>query len=168
MITQKKERGRMNLSTVALILLAWQLLSSDSGRQPQKPTPQTNLTDILSDDVKQIINSAQKLSDGNCSQQDRAGAIFEIMANPAMQGLANSLFGRMGAEKAASDATQQPERTTNEQTQQTNKDSDVNSEGYRFQTPSAASQEFFKPIDNIADAEVKHKLYWFYDNWYNK
>ena len=41
-------------------------------------------------------------------------------------------------------------------------------EGFKFETPSKASQDFFKPIDNIADAEIKHKLYWFYDNWYIK
>ena len=44
----------------------------------------------------------------------------------------------------------------------------VNDEGYKFETPSKDSQEFFRPIDNIADAEIKHKLYWFYDNWYVK
>ena len=157
MITEK-ELGCMNLSTVALILLAWQLLS-DGNRQPQqKKTPQIGLSDILSDDVKNVINCAQKLSDKNCSQGDRAGAIFEIMSNPALQNIANSIFGNMGAQND----TTPPHQQTSE------RDPDVNSEGYRFDKPSADSQEFFRPIDNIADTEVKHKLYWFYDHWYNK
>ena len=147
----------MNLSTVALILLAWQLLS-DNRRQPNRPASQTGISELLSDDVKSVINSAQKLSDKNCSQADRAGAIFEIMSNPALQNLAENLFGNAG----------QPKQTTNDQQTQRQKDEeqDVNNEGYKFETPSTASREFFRPIDNIADAEVKHKLYWFYDNWY--
>lgn len=150
----------MNLSTVALILLAWQLLS-DGKKQPQpQKTPSIGLTDILSDDVKNVLNCAQKLSDTNCSQSDRAGAIFEIMSNPALQYIANNIFGNAGAQN---NATPPPQT---QQTQQT--DTNVNSEGYRFETPSPDSQEFFRPIDNIADAEVKHKLYWFYDNWYTK
>lgn len=146
----------MNLSTAALILLAWQLLSNSNKRQPQA-APQLKIADILSDDVKNVLSSAQKLSDKNCSQSDRAGAIFEIISNPALQNLASNIFGNTGSNNSA---------TPQEQPQQT--DPNVNSEGYRFETPSVDSQEFFRPIDNIADAEIKHKLYWFYDNWYNK
>ncbi len=145
----------MNLSTVALILLAWQLLGKDNDSQPRAAPPQIGLTDILSDDVKNIIHNAQKLSDSSCTQQDRAGAIFEIMSNPAVMNLASNLFGKAAAPDGSANAPQSENAQTND-------------EGYKFETPSSASQEFFRPIDNIADAEVKHKLYWFYDNWYNK
>ncbi len=150
----------MNLSTVALILLAWQLLGS--GDKPRRTPPQMDLKNVLSDDVKQMINSAQRLSDKNCTQAERAGAIFEIMANPALQSLAGSIFGTMGSQnnEASPPPPQEPECKTEEP--------NVNAEGYRFETPSPATQEFFRPIDNIADAEVKHKLYWFYENWYIK
>ena len=56
----------------------------------------------------------------------------------------------------------------NAQKQGKERDTFSNEEGYSFEKPSASSQEFFRPIDNIADAEVKSKLYWFYDNWYVK
>ncbi len=147
----------MNLSTVALILLAWQLLSNGDNSKP-KSTPPLAIADILSDDVKSVINSAQKLSDKNCSQSDRAGAIFEIISNPALQNLAGNLFGNAATKSTPDMRAEEPPPTQQ----------NVNNEGYRFETPSTASQEFFRPIDNIADAEVKHKLYWFYDNWYNK
>ncbi len=146
------------MSTVALILLAWQLLSSDK-KQTRREPPRLGLGEILSDNVKNIIHSAQKLSDGSCSQEDRAGAIFEIMSNPTLQNIASTLFGNMGTGSAA-DAAPQKSAEVN--------DPDVNSEGYRFETPSPDSREFFRPIDDIADTDIKHKLYWFYDNWYTK
>lgn len=149
----------MNLSTVALILLAWQLLSDK--RQTDRSAPKAGLTDMLSDDVKNVINSAQKLADSHSTQADRAGAIFEIMSNPALQNFANGIFGGMGSEKSDAQTQETPETPKQ-------KDGEVNDEGYRFEAASPASQEFFRPIDDIADTEVKHKLYWFYDNWYNK
>ena len=85
-------------------------------------------------------------SSNDSSQQDKTGAILQMMTNPAVMNMASSLFGK----------GQSDEKPV------------VNDEGYKFEQPSKASQEFFKPIDNIADAEVKHKLYWFYDNWYVK
>lgn len=127
----------MNLSTVAILLLAWQMLSDKSSNKPQD-----YLSQFLNDDSKNILECVGKLSDSNVSSQDKTGAIFQVLTNPAVSQLANSLFNK-----------------TTEQT-------DTNSEGYKFDTPSQHSKEFFEPIDNIADAEIKHKLYWFYDNWY--
>ena len=148
----------MNLSTVALILLAWQLLSNGQNSQHNSsPRSQIGLTDFLNDDAKNMLNCVNMLSSRQCSQEDRTSAIFQMMGNPAVMNLASNLFG------GASSQTQQGQSTDT-----TSQDPHVNSEGYRFETPSASSQEFFRPIDNIADAEIKHKLYWFYDNWYVK
>ena len=153
----------MNLSTVALLLIAWQVLSGsgNNGAKQQnapKTSPLDSLSGFLSDDTKNIINCVNKLSDKNCSQEDRTGAIFQMMTNPAVMNIASSFFG------GGSD-TQQKEC---EQTQTPPNAENTNSEGYAFEQPSSTAQEFFRPIDNIADAEVKHKLYWFYDNWYVK
>ena len=145
----------MNLSTVALLLIAWQVLSSNS-RERQNTShssPLDNLSGFLSDDTKNIINCVNKLSDKQCSQEDKTGAIFQMITNPAVMNIASSFFGG----NSKQDNEPQPQA-----------DGQTNSEGYKFEQPSAASQEFFRPIDNIADAEVKHKLYWFYDNWYIK
>ena len=151
----------MNLSTVALLLIAWQVLSSNGNNgQKQQNTPKASplegLSGLLSDDTKNIINCVNKLSDSQCSQEDRTGAIFQMMTNPAVMNIASSFFGGGGN-------VQQEQEKPHEQA-----DEHSNDEGYKFEQPSMHAQEFFRPIDNIADAEVKHKLYWFYDNWYVK
>ena len=149
----------MNLSTIALLLIAWQVFSNgnDGAKRQNAPNaaPLGNITDFLSDDTKNVINCVRKLSDAQCSQEDKTGAIFQMMTNPAVMNIASSFFG-------GNNAGEQPQPTTSEQNGM------KNGEGYQFEQPSPASQDFFRPIDNIADAEVKHKLYWFYDNWYVK
>ena len=135
----------MNLSTIAMLLIAWQLLSK-SNAPKQNKSPLESLSSFMSDDTKNIMDSITKLSDKDASQEDKTGAIFQMMTNPAVMDMASKLFNK----------------------QETDKKQDENDEGYKFETPSATSREFFRPIDNIADAEVKHKLYWFYDDWYVK
>lgn len=136
----------MNLSTIALALLAWQLLSG-SNQPKQKPaaSPLETISQFVSDDTKSIIDCVEKLSSNNSSQQDKTGAILQMMTNPTVMNMASNLFGKANADEPI-----------------------VNDEGYKFEQPSKDSREFFKPIDNIADSEVKNKLYWFYDNWYVK
>ena len=156
----------MNLSTVALLLIAWHVLSGNgNGAQQQNNPPRSpleGLSGLLSDDTKNIINCVNKLSDSQCSQEDKTGAIFQMMTNPAVMNIASSFFG--GSQQASSDGAQTPPATNSE----ASNGGMTNGEGYAFEQPSDAAQEFFRPIDNIADAEVKHKLYWFYDNWYVK
>lgn len=137
----------MNLSTIALALLAWQLLSGNNGKQQGKSakSPLESISQFVSDDTKSILDCVGKLSDKDSTQEDKTGALFQMMTNPAVMNMASNLFKKT--------EEQQPI---------------VNDEGYKFDSPSPQSKEFFKPIDNIADAEIKHKLYWFYDNWYVK
>ncbi len=137
----------MNLSTIALALLAWQLLTNSGDKQKESPSksPLDNISQFVNEDTKNIIDCVEKISSKDASAEDKTGAIFQMMTNPAVMNIANSLF-----KKADSPQTME------------------NDEGYQFKQPSKDSQEFFKPIENIADAEIKHKLYWFYDNWYVK
>lgn len=154
----------MNLSTVALILLACHLMSSNSKPPKTQQSPPMDWTGFLSEDTKNIINCVGTLSNEKCSQEDRTGAIFQMLSNPAIMNLASNLFGNFGAATAPDKKENDTDGVKN---QHTSRD-DVNSEGFRFDTPSDDSREFFRPIDNIADSEIKHKLYWFYDNWYVK
>lgn len=137
----------MNLSTIALALLAWQLLSNSGGKPKETPSksPLENISQFVNEDTKNIIDCVEKISSKDTSAEDKTGAIFQMMTNPAVMNIANSLFKKADSPKPME-----------------------NDEGYKFEQPSKDSQEFFKPIENIADAEVKHKLYWFYDNWYVK
>lgn len=132
----------MNFSTVAMLLLAWQLLRT-SNTPPQK----AHLEDFLSQEAKDVLGCVGKLSHG--SNDDKMGAVVQLLSNPTVAGILQNVLGN-------TQSAPQKEQTFE------------NEEGYRFEQPSQASKEFFRPIDNIADAEVKHKLYWFYDNWYVK
>lgn len=142
----------MNLSTIALVLLAWQLLSNNNQSKPRSSaTPLDTISQFVNDDAKSIIDCVGKLSSNDATQMDKTGAILQMMSNPAVMSMASSLFGN----GKTSDSAKADEPI-------------VNDEGYEFEQPSKDSKEFFKPIDNIADAEIKSKLYWFYDNWYVK
>ena len=84
----------MNLSTMALALLVWQLLSGNGSRQNAAPRPDTDgLSQFLSDDTKNLLECVNKLSDKACSGEDKMGAIFQMMSNPAVMNIANGIFG---------------------------------------------------------------------------
>ena len=165
MITKATLKGgfSLNLSTIALLLIAWQVLSNNGNNSTQQNTPKSSplegLSGFLSDDTKNIISCVNKLNDSQCSQEDKTGAIFQMMTNPAVMNIASSFFGAGSASPQQNGASDKAADATCDA---------ANGEGYKFEQPSAPAQEFFRPIDNIADAEVKHKLYWFYDNWYIK
>lgn len=134
----------MNLSWLALALVAMQLLSSQNTKsQPPKP----DLTEFLSDDTKNMIDCLGKLSspDGG----DKLGAIMQALSNPTVMNVAQSIFSS-GTKKEEKDAPF------------------TNDEGYEFEKPSPEAEEFFRPIEHIADPEVKNKLYTLYNNWYLK
>ena len=133
----------MNLSTVALLLLAWQLFGAQN-------TKKRDVTDYLSADTKNILDCVSQLSSKDSTGNDKMGAILQMMSNPMFADIAGKMFGN---------AQQKPPETPP-------KEDFTNDEGYKFQQPTVASQEFFKPIENIADAEVKNKLYRFYEDWY--
>lgn len=140
----------MNLSTILMLFAAWQLLAGNKKGNTKQPLD--GVADILSDDTKNILNCVDKLTSKNASQEDRTGALLQIISNPNIMDIASKIFSTKDAAKKESSDFDAPK----------------NDEGYTFETPSSASKEFFQPIDNIADAEIKHKLYWFYDNWYIK
>ena len=139
----------MNLTTVAMLLLAWQLLKKGDDKKDGRKnvSPTDALRSVLNDDTKNLIDTAQKLGDPNSSVDDRTGALLNLATNPAFMSFAGNLFGG-GNEKAD--------------------DPDVNDEGFRFEKPSEAAREFFRPVENVAGKEASHKLYEIYDNWYGR
>ncbi len=172
----------MNISTIALLFVAWQFLSNN-----KKSTPKLDdFAPLLNEQTRDILSCVQTLSSQNASQEDKTGAIFQMMTNPTVVNLAQKVFGENKKQQENTQSSQQGNFEGNFATQQecngNNYSNDKvsnsfdsvaqnqahlqNDEGYVFPSSSKASQEFFQPIENIADAEVKHKLYWFYDNWY--
>lgn len=142
----------MNLSLLALALIAFQVLGNAQNANREKKKP--DLTEFLSDDTKSILNCVDKLSAKN--SDDKLGAIIQMLSNPAVMNLAQTFFSPQSFGNSS-----KPQGDKQEQTF-------TNDEGYAFDTPSPVAKEFFKPIEHIADPEVKNKLYSFYDNWYVK
>lgn len=165
----------MNFSTIAMLLLAWQLLRSPEG---QHTSAKPKLKEILSDDANNALDCVGKLSSDKASSDDKMGALFQLASNPAVADIVDNLFPHGSGSSADHETSQNSdENRQNAASDSANGGSDsganaqsgfVNDEGFRFPEPSAASREFFRPIDNIADAEVKNKLYRFYDSWYIK
>ncbi len=125
----------MNLSTALLLLVCWQLLGNKPSDQTQNTPP--DIKSFLSDDTKTLVDNIGKLSSTTATSDEKTGALLGLVTNPAVMSFAETILGG-----------QKPL---------------VNDEGYNLGTPSAESKEFFKSVDSIADAEVKSKLYKWYD-----
>lgn len=163
----------MNWSTVALLFLAWQFLS----QSPQSSPKLQDVAPFLNDDARGILEGVTKLSSPTASSEDKTGAIFQMMTNPTVMSIAQNLFGT-DKQTPTSDGSMQDAPTTTPQQPQmeptaAQHQNDVptntapqNDEGYTFASPTERAKQFFAPIEPIATAEVKHKLCYFYDNWY--
>lgn len=134
----------MNVGTVALLLAGALLLSNKSNSMP-------NISGLLNDNARSVMDSVGKLSDPNASKEQRTGALLEMMTNPTVMEMAEKLFSGSSAKSADSTPKE---------------DQDVNSEGYNLGRYSDESREFFRPIEKVAGKEVSHKLYSLYDNRY--
>lgn len=158
----------MNLSALAIALLAFQMFSNTQ-KPKEKHSP--DLTSFLSDDTKGILDCFGKLSSKQSGKDDKLGAILQMISNPVFSEITQVLFNNKASNREQSQEAEQEQQS--EHRQETAQDNATqqpftNDEGYTFETPSEKSREFFRPIENIADAEVKNKLYTFFDNWYLK
>lgn len=136
----------MNVGTVALLLAGVLLLSNKSDSMP-------NISGLLNDNARSVMDSVGKLSDPNASKEQRTGALLEMMTNPTVMEMAEKLFSGNSAGAKSTESTPR-------------EDQDVNSEGYNLGRYSDESREFFRPIEKVAGKEVSHKLYSLYDNRY--
>ena len=134
----------MNLSTIALLLLGWQLLS---GTQTTDGKKEFSPLQLLSEDNRNLLEDITKLSDKSTTAEQKTSAVLDLVGNPAVMSLAAKLLGNN-----ASDEENKPI---------------VNDEGYNFGTYDKSCKECFRAVDNVADAEIKSKLYNWYD-WYVK
>ena len=149
----------MNLTTIALALLACKLLTSKPS--PNKvEKPQVDLTGFLSEDTQNLLSCINKLQDKSLSQEDKTSAIFALISNPTVMSILSNLAPN-GTPPTDNESKSPPPCATEPSSHQ-------NDEGYTFDTPSAEAEQAFEPIKNIAGVEVSHKLYSLYDNWYGK
>lgn len=134
----------MNVGSVALLLAGVLMLSNKSDSMP-------NISGLLNDNARSVVDSVGKLSDPNASKEQRTGALLEMITNPTVMEMAEKLFSGNGAKCTDSTPPQ---------------DQDVNNEGYNLGRYSDESREFFRPIEKVAGKEISHKLYSLYDNRY--
>ncbi len=145
----------MNWSTVALLFFAWQMLSQNKQSSPKLQ----DVAPFLNDETKDILDGVTKLSSATATNEDKTSAILQMMTNPTVMNLAQNLFGTK-----KDDNTTTPPPTN--QTTAPGTPPEQNDEGYTFDSPTERAKQFFAPIDTITTAEIKHKLCYFYDNWY--
>ena len=165
----------MNLTTIALALLAYKLLSGNSTKS-KGDTPKVDFGQFLNDDTQSLLQSVSKLQDKTISQEEKSSAIFQLLTNPAVLSILNNLSGgkSQGDATQSSSNKQQQEETFASRNQhddcppQQPANAHQNDEGYTFATPSDEAKQGFAPIEKIAGVEVSHKLYALYDNWYAK
>jgi hypothetical protein len=150
----------MNISTAIMLFLAWQMLSKNGGIGGAGGRGGlSGLSGLLNNETQELLSSVSKLTDKTASSDEKTSAIFQMITNPTMQTFTGGLFGNKGGSTA--EAT--PSSTQQDVTY------DTNEEGYVFRDiPSEGAKDFFKPVENIANVEARHKLYKLYDNWYTK
>ena len=160
LITKNNGGWWMNLTTVALALLAFKLLSGKSA--PSKAEqPKVDFGSFLNEDTQNLLSCVNKLQDKSLSQEDKTSAIFALITNPAVISILSNLSPNATPSSDANGNSPPPSEPTPSPAHQ-------NDEGYTFETPSAEAEQAFEPIKNIAGVEVSHKLYSLYDNWYAK
>jgi len=147
-------------STIGLLVLAWQIIKSSKGSD--------NLQSFLSDDAKNIFDCVGKISNKDCSQSDKTGALLNLVTNPTVMGVVDKIFAKTTEQSDSQNTGQNGNQQSTQQQQNCTTKPFQNAEGYTFNTPSEQSTQFFAPINGIADNEVKHKLYSAFDNWYIK
>lgn len=143
----------MNWSTVALLFLAWQMLSQNKQSSPKLQ----DVAPFLSDETKDILDGVAKLSSATATNEDKTGAILQMMTNPTVMNIAQNLFGTKGTNQTPDEPSDIPPADSLK---------NQNDEGYTFDSPTERAKQFFAPVDTIATTEIKHKLCYFYDNWY--
>jgi len=164
----------MNLTTIALALLAYKLLSGNSTAS-KGDTPKVDFGQFLNDDTQSLLQSVSKLQDKAISQEEKSGAIFQLLTNPAVLSILNNLSGGKSQDDTTQSSSQQqqeeafaPRNQQDDCPQQQPANAHQNDEGYTFRAPSEEAKQGFAPIEKIAGVEVSHKLYALYDNWYAK
>jgi hypothetical protein len=153
----------MNISTAIMLFLAWQMLSKNGGiGGGAGGRGLSGLSGLLNNETKELLSSVSKLTDKTASSDEKTSAIFQMITNPTVQTFTGGLFGNKGnggSGTAEATASASPQDVTY----------DTNEEGYVFRDiPSEGAKDFFKPVENIANVEARHKLYKLYDNWYTK
>ena len=102
------------------------------------------------------INSFNKLGG---KDTDKMSVVMELMSNPVVAELVGKFLGN----QPTSGADEEIHNDGATETEQ-----DFNARDTSASEATEESEEFFRPVENIAGVEVSEKLRHLYDNWYTK
>ena len=153
--TKKKRKGgvKVNFLPVIIGVLLFSLFSDKGGGKQSGGSGNAIDMENIQNTVG-AINSFNKLGG---KDTDKMSVVMELMSNPVVAELVGKFLGNQptsGAdEKIHNDgATEQ----------------DFNARDTSASEATEESEEFFRPVENIAGVEVSEKLRHLYDNWYTK
>ena len=112
----------MNLTTVALALLAFKLLGGNNSAANKQSKPKVDLGQFLNDDTQTLLENVTKLQDKNLSQEEKTSAIFQLLTNPPVLNVLSTFTGGTGQTNTSEDGQegnyeQQPSNCTSTPTQ---------------------------------------------------
>ena len=137
-----------------------------------------DLSQILSNpDLTNLLPHIAKLLDKSADEQDKNLAIMNLLTNPAIFEIVQKFATKQQPQQDKNQQNNQEDNSKNNETPSQNQtvqnqeqtvDQTNNQNTQNQQTFSAESQEFFAPIQEVADKQISKKLYALYDNWYVK
>lgn len=110
------------------------------------------------------INSFNKLGG---KDTDKMSVVMELMSNPVVAELVGKFLGNQPT-SGAGEEIHNDGATETEQDYSASSGQDFNARDTSASEATEESEEFFRPVENIAGVEVSEKLRHLYDNWYTK
>ena len=149
------------------LLLGFALLGSFN-KQDKKQA--FDLSQILSNpDLANLLPHLAKLLDKNARDEDKNFAIMNLLTNPAIFEIMQKFVTKPTQNQPQPDEEKPQQNEQNDTQKQEEYTNHTNNENSQNQQPfSTESQEFFAPIQDVADKQISKKLYALYDNWYIK
>jgi len=122
-----------------------------------------DLSSLLSNqDALTLLPHVAKLFDKSATEDDKNSAVINLMSNPIIFELMQKFFVNQPSQEDKQPSNENQDKQTHSEPKNENENNEIQKDF------SQESKDFFKPIENVAGAEISQKLYSLYDNWYIK
>ena len=161
--TKKKRKGgvKVNFLPVIIGVLLFSLFSDKGGGKQSGGSGNAIDMENIQNAVG-AINSFNKLGG---KDTDKMSVV--IMSNPVVAELVGKFLGNQPT-SGAGEEIHNDGATETEQDYSVSSGQDFNARDTSASDATEESEEFFRPVENIAGVEVSEKLRHLYDNWYTK
>jgi hypothetical protein len=163
--TKKKRKGgvKVNFLPVIIGVLLFSLFSDKGGGKQSGGSGNAIDMENIQNTVG-AINSFNKLGG---KDTDKMSVVMELMSNPVVAELVGKFLGNQPT-SGAGEEIHNDGATETEQDYSASSGQDFNARDTSASEATEESEEFFRPVENIAGVEVSEKLRHLYDNWYTK